>query len=121
MHISRIQHIATRLVLFCFLAGGVLGPVMHQVKHGLEAGFQDATSAHLSHEHPDYDAISDESRHLHESDFTCVLCTITIMAAERLSETFGIPDAASISLGTNHSILPSQPSRLAIRGPPTVG
>ena len=99
----------------------MLGPVVHQVKHGFEADHPASTIGDLLHEHPDYDAISDESRHLHESDLTCVLCTVTIVAVEKLAESYGIPDAGSISVGANRSFLPSQPLRLAIRGPPVVG
>ncbi len=103
------------LLLTCFLLGGVIAPVLHQVHHGLEAIFDVHGPAH---EHPDFDSVNDNSPHQKEKEFSCVLCSVSFHA--------GLPNTFLSSLPDTHAILPDvntaqhtlHGNSFHIRGPP---
>ena len=113
-------HIAPFLLL-CFIGGSLVSPLVHQLQHGIDADQTTDSHEAVSHKHPDYDALSDESRHVQESDFTCVLCNVTFFSVEVRASSSDSLDLFAF-LAWSSIILPSAPDALpVIRGPPGIG
>ena len=118
LFMRRFSQYIAQLGLLCLLVSGVIGPVVHQWQHLAEHDLDRHTAS--THEHPDYDSISDESRHAQESDLTCVLCTVTITGIEGRVSTLHTPNAfALVDCSITHDIAFSH-FYFTIRGPPSI-
>ena len=71
------RHISL-LTLICFSLGGLVAPVLHQVQHGV--GLLSGENRDVYHEHPDYDAVSDNTQHLQDNELDCALCSLSLVA-----------------------------------------
>lgn len=111
------EHIAC-FSLFVFLAGGILAPVVHQLHHGLDILANDATHKQGQHEHPDFDAISDDASHLQHADLTCILCSFSLTGAADNSSHAGLPDNDIFLYHGESSYQIVHGSFHSIRGPP---
>ncbi len=113
----RREHIACFL-LFGFLAGGFLAPVVHQLHHGIEILANDATHKQGQHEHPDFDAISDDAPHLQHTDLTCILCSFSLAGVADNPSPNGILDNSTFLSHGDTSYQIVHGSFHSIRGPP---
>lgn len=91
-------------------------PWLHQVHHAVEI-FSDS-HAPLHHEHPDYDAVNDNSLHLNDHDLSCVLCSLSVWHGVFNVEQASVPDASDAHIEVFVSARFLSNASISIRGPP---
>lgn len=93
-------------------------PLLHQVHHGLD--ILSTTQKNELHEHPDYDAVSDNSPHLQDKELSCVLCSFSVFGGTPDTILSSIPDAdtALSDLAEQYQVIHG--SSFPIRGPPAI-
>ena len=114
--LGRKERIAS-FIVFWFFAGSVIAPVAHQIQHGV------ASERHAHdrpHEHPDYDALSDNGRHYHDSELFCVLCSVSFVAVEDHGTAFNPPEKGAPLLLRNATVHSCPGPVRSIRGPPRI-
>ncbi len=96
--------------------GGVIAPLLHELHHGIE--ILSGTHHGLPHEHPDYDALGDNSPHLDDKELSCVLCSFSLPGEITETFLFSIPDSdtAHSDLEVLYQVIHG--SSFPIRGPP---
>lgn len=91
-------------------------PWLHQVHHAVEI-FSDVHGP-VHHEHPDYDAVNDNSLHLKDHDLSCVLCSISLWDATLDVEQATLPDFSRAYVAIFVSARALSNASISIRGPP---
>lgn len=115
----RPKHVhITWLFLLVFLVGGVLAPVAHQIQHGVHVLGDGLAHGDVHHEHPDFDAISDDAPHLQNTDLTCILCSFSLTGAANKQAHTGLPDRDTFLYHGESSYRIVHGSFHLIRGPP---
>ena len=98
--------------------GGLIAPVLHQVNHGIHR----LSDAHrgVVHEHPDFDALSDNTPHLKDKELSCVLCSFSLLGNISVTLISSLPDIDAIISDLAEQYQDIHGSSFPIRGPPAI-
>ena len=121
MYLLKMRKLNLHIIWFVFLSflgGSIIAPLAHQFQHGFYALSTSDSQKNTHHEHPDFDAFSDNTPHLQNTERTCVLCSFSLLGHRNKQASHSAPDASNISYNGDHVVMDEHNSLLAIRGPP---
>lgn len=105
-------------MLLCFVVGGLLAPLVHQIQHGLDA-FTDVRHGEI-HERPDFEVISDNSAPVEQKELACTLCSFVFFSSLETGAIASHPytERTFLDRVTEYNSVFSL--SILIRGPPSV-